>query len=141
MKPAMTRHHDKALTLVEILAVIVILGLLATTLSVGISSKMSKAKKELARTQIVQIEGQVQMFQLDTRRIPPASGGLEALSADPAASWYVEPSRLRDPWGNPFKYLVPGADGHPYEIVSYGADGRPGGTGDDADITSIKLRD
>jgi general secretion pathway protein G len=40
-----------------------------------------------------------------------------------------------DPWGNPYVYTVPGEDGKPYAILSYGKDGRPGGEGDDADIT------
>lgn len=131
--------HHAAMTLVEILAVVVILGLLAATLTVGISGKMGKAKKELARTQIAQLVGQVQTFQLDTRQLPPVGAGLGALSADPAASWYVEAARLKDPWGNPYRYLVPGTSGQPFEIVSYGADGRSGGSGDDADISSAKL--
>ena len=75
-----------ALTLVEILAVVVILGLLAATLTVGISAKMGKAKKELAKTQIAQVVAQVQIFQLDTRNLPTSAKGLAALSADPAAA-------------------------------------------------------
>ncbi len=128
-----------ALTLVEILAVVVILGLLAATLTVGISAKMGRAKKELARTAIAQLVAQVQTFQIDTRKLPSAAQGLAGLSADPAAAWYVEPSRLNDPWGNPYRYVVPGSTGQPFEIVSGGADGRPGGTGDDADVTSANL--
>lgn len=37
--------------------------------------------------------------------------------------------------------IVPGPDEHPYEILSYGADKSPGGTGADADLSSISLRD
>ena len=44
-----------AMTLVEILAVVVILGLLAVTLTVGIGGKMSRAKREIAKIQIAQI--------------------------------------------------------------------------------------
>jgi len=128
-----------AMTLVEILAVVVILGLLAATLTVGISAKMGRAKKELARTQIAQLVGQVQTFQIDTRDLPNSAKGLEALTADPAAAWYVEAGRLKDPWGNAYRYLAPGNGGLPFEIVSYGADSRPGGSGDAADITSAKL--
>lgn len=128
-----------ALTLVEILAVVVILGLLAATLTVGISGKMAKAKKELARTQIAQLVAQVQVFQLETRNVPTTAKGLGALTADPSSSYYVEPSRLKDPWGNPYRYVVPGSGGQPFEIVSSGADGRPGGSGEDADISSASL--
>lgn len=41
-----------------------------------------------------------------------------------------------DPWGNPYLYAV---DGSAYLIVSYGADGRPGGSEEDADISSDNL--
>ena len=137
--PPMSRSLTAGMTLVEILAVVVILGLLAATLTVGISAKMGKAKKELTKTQIAQWVAQVQTFQLDTNRLPTSSSGLTALTADPTAAWYVEPARLKDPWGNPFRYVTPGAGGRPFEIVSNGADGRPGGTGDDADLSSVNL--
>jgi general secretion pathway protein G len=127
------------MTLVEILAVVVILGLLAATLTVGVTAKMGKAKRELAKTQIAQWVAQVQTFQLDTGNLPPAAKGISALTATPAAAWYVEPARLKDPWGNQFRYNVPGPGGRPFEIVSYGADGRPGGADDDADISSASL--
>ena len=40
-----------------------------------------------------------------------------------------------DPWGNPYVYTSPGAF-NDYELSSLGADGKPGGEGDDSDITS-----
>ena len=42
-----------------------------------------------------------------------------------------------DPWGHPYAYTAPGTvnpDG--FDLVSFGADGTPGGTGDNADLTS-----
>ena len=41
-----------------------------------------------------------------------------------------------DPWGRPYQYLVPARDGSAFEILSYGRDGRPGGTGEDAEVSS-----
>lgn len=132
--------HRQAMTLVEILAVVVILGLLAVTLTVGISGKMGKAKSEIARTQIGQIVAQVQTYQLEKRVLPPASQGLAVLTtpvAEPTAAYYLEPNKLLDPWGNPYLYVVPGPAGHPFEVLSYGADGQPGGSGDAIDISSV----
>jgi general secretion pathway protein G len=128
------------MTLVEILAVVVILGLLAVTLTVGISGKMGKAKSEIARTQIGQIVAQVQTYQLEKRTLPSANQGLALLTtpvAEPAAAYYLEPNKLMDPWGNPYLYVLPGPAGHPFEVLSYGADGQPGGGGDAADISSV----
>jgi hypothetical protein len=59
---------------------------------------------------------------------PTTSQGLAALSGlgtVPAA----------DPWGNPYAYRSPGTF-NDYELASLGADGKPGGDGDNADITS-----
>lgn len=127
------------MTLVEILAVVVILGLLAVTLTVGITAKMGKAKQEICKTQIAQTVGQLQLYQMEKRALPPANVGLSALSGDVKASWYLEPAKLSDPWGAPYIYLVPGPDGQAFEVLSYGADGQPGGTGDAADISSAHL--
>lgn len=44
-----------------------------------------------------------------------------------------------DPWGHPYVYGAPGPPGVRYEIVSFGKDGVPGGTGLDADISSVRL--
>lgn len=137
--PLRRRSTDSGMTLVEILAVVVILGLLAVTLTVGITAKMGKAKQEICRTQIAQIVGQLQIWQMEQRSLPPASPGLDALTADATASWYLEPSKLLDPWGAPYVYLTPGPDGQPFEVMSYGADGQPGGTGDLADLSSAQL--
>ena len=41
-----------------------------------------------------------------------------------------------DPWGNPYVYESPGANGEDFSITSYGADGAAGGSAENADITS-----
>ncbi len=124
------------MTLIEILAVVVILGMLAVTLTVGITGKMGKARGEIAKTQIAQIVGQVQTFQLEKRQIPTAAEGLVVLTGDPKSSYFLESTKLTDPWGNPYQYLVPGPAGVPFEVLSYGSDGQPGGTGEAADVSS-----
>lgn len=144
MKPPM-KHSAvmelarRGMTLIEIMAVVVILGLLAATLTFGFAGKMSKAKREIAKTQIGQIVGQVQLFQLEKHKLPTSGEGLAALTASPAESYYLEPAKLNDPWGNAYIYLLPGPDGNPFEVVSYGADGRSGGANEDADISSAQL--
>jgi type II secretory pathway pseudopilin PulG len=67
------------------------------------------------------------------------SQGIGQLSADPAAIYYMEAEKLKDPWGNPYHYLTPGPNGLPFEITSYGADNQPGGEGENADISLAKL--
>jgi general secretion pathway protein G len=140
--PPLIASATAGMTLIEILAVVVILSLLAVTLTVGLTGKMGKAKREIAKTQIAQLVSQLQAYQLEKGSLPIAALGLSALTspaATPGQSYFTEPEKLIDPWGNPYLYLVPGPKGYPYEIISYGSDGQPGGTDDAADISSTSL--
>ena len=135
--------HRRGLTLVEVLAVVVILGLLAATLTVGLSGAFGKGRSELARTGISLIAQRVEMYRLDRGDWPPLELGLAALThgqADASASYYLKPDQLIDPWGNDYLLVVPGPDGEPFEVLSYGADGQPGGDAEDTDISSAHLR-
>lgn len=137
-----TRSHA-GMTLVEILAVVVILGIIAATLAVGFSGSFGKAKRELAKTGIGQLIDRVEIFRIEKGAWPTNDLGLKALSdgyAAPTDSYYVEPSKLLDPWNRPYFFVAPGPDLRPYEIVTYGADGSPGGQGENADVTSVDLR-
>lgn len=134
----------RGMTLVEVLAVVVILGLLAGTLAVSLSGAVGKGKREIAKSGISKVQQAVEAYRIDHGSWPADDVGLAALGedhADPTASYFLGSDQLRDPWGNPYYLLVPGPDRHPYEIVSYGADGQPGGEGEDQDLSSLSLRD
>ncbi|MEZ6048715.1 MAG: type II secretion system protein GspG [Planctomycetaceae bacterium] len=45
----------------------------------------------------------------------------------------------KDPWGNPYEYIIPGSNEAAYEIICYGSDNREGGTGAEKDISSVNL--
>jgi len=131
----------RGMTLVEVLAVVVILGLLAGTLAIGFSGAFGKGKHELAKTGIGQIVGRLEVYYMDQSAWPDLDGGLRALAeAPPTSAYYLSADNLLDPWDRPYVYITPGPEGHPYEVVSYGADGQPGGEGESADITSVSLR-
>lgn len=141
------RHRAKpvrrGMTLVEILAVVVILGLIAGTLLVSFSGSFGKAKHELAKSGIGVIVAQLEKYRLEHSAWPSNDLGLKALSdgqATPSASYYLDGGRLLDPWKRPYMYVSPGPNGHPYEIITYGADGQVGGQNEDQDITSVNLR-
>lgn len=148
----MNTHHaanptfggaHRGMTLVEVLAVVVILGLIATTLLVGFSGTFGKAKQELARSGIALLVGKVEVYRIEKSDWPSNELGLAVLSAPhatPTTSYYVTADQLLDPWGRTYLYVAPGPDGHPFEILSYGADGEPGGEGEDTDLSSVRLR-
>lgn len=133
------------MTLVEILAVVVILGLVAGTLLVGFSGTFGKAKHELAKSGIGVIVSKIELYKIEVGGWPGNELGLKVLSdghAAPTSSYYLSPDKLLDPWGKPYLYVTPGPEGHPYEILCYGADGLPGGAlgTENADLTSVHLR-
>ena len=132
------------MTLIEVLAVVVILGLLAGTLAVGFQAAFSRGKREIAKTGMQVIVEKLNAYKLDRGQWPEASTGLSALSdgqADPSDIFYLGPDALLDPWNNPYHYVTPGPDGHPFEIVCFGADGQPGGEGENADLRSTRMRE
>lgn len=133
------RFAHRAMTLIEVLAVVVILSLLAVTLTVGLSGKLSKAKREICKTQIAEVVSQIQAYQLMKHAIPTVSQGLQILNSDPASAYYLSTDKTKDPWGNALRYLVPGPNGAPFEVMSLGADGQPGGQGEAADVSSANL--
>jgi general secretion pathway protein G len=133
------------MTLVEVLAVVVILGLIAGTLVVSFSGGFGKAKHELAKSGIGLIVSKLEVYRMETSQWPGNDIGLAVLSdghALPAASFYLKPEQLTDPWGRPYLYIAPGPSGHPYEVLTYGADGQSGGSHgtEDADISSVNLK-
>ncbi len=122
---------EEGFSLVELMVVIVILGLLATIVIINVMPAADRAANTKARADIATLEQAIEMYRLDHLTYPPAAEGLQAL----ISGRYIR--RLPDdPWGNPYRYTVPGADGQSFQISSWGADGREGGSGEDADISN-----
>jgi general secretion pathway protein G len=135
--------HRRAMTLVEVLAVVVILGLLAGTLAVGFGGAFGKGKQELAKTGIGVLVSKIELYRMEHNDWPTMDVGLAVLShgqAQPTDAYFAGVDVLLDPWDRPYLYVRPGPDGFPFEVVSYGSDGQPGGTGEAADISSTSLR-
>lgn len=140
-----TWNDFRAMTLVEILAVVVILGLIAGVLLVGFSGAFGKAKHELAKSGIGVVVSKIELYRIEKNVWPSNDEGLSILTdgkAAPTASYYLSPDKLLDPWGRSYLYINPGPEGHPYEVLSYGADGQPGGAAgsEDEDVSSTNLR-
>ena len=128
-------------TLLELLVVIVIIGLLAAYVGPKYFSQLGKSEVTAARAQIDAFDKTLDTYRLDVGRYPTTEEGLAALMTAPpsaGAKWngpYLKKAIPPDPWGNPYQYRAPGTRGE-YEVLSLGKDGQPGGTGDNADISS-----
>ena len=134
-----TRRSENGFSLIELIVVLVILGLLAAVVAPNVYKKLAKGKDEIARIQIKELEGGLQLFSFDMGRYPSLSEGLDALVRNPGNldSWkgpYLSKEVPKDPWGRPYVYRSPGMHGD-YDLFSMGADGVEGG---DDDICSWK---
>jgi general secretion pathway protein G len=133
----MNINDQRGFTLVELLLVLVILALIAGLVLPGIIGKAESAKAKAASSQISRISMSVESFYLDTGYTPSS---LEDLVNQPSGvtGWngpYIKNSLLKDPWGQAYKYTVPGEHGD-FDIESFGADRQKGGEGKNADISS-----
>jgi len=147
------RHQPRAalavagFTLLEMLVVLVIIGLLAGLVGPRLFSKVDQSKVTAASTQAKMLRGAVESMRLDIGRYPLPEEGLALLARAPAdaalaARWrgpYLDGALPDDPWGRPYQYAVPGADGQPFALYSLGADGKRGGQGDDADVGTLPV--
>ena len=134
------RRHPPGFTLLELLVVMVILGLLAGYVAPKYFAQVGKSEAKAARSQIEALEKSLDMFRLDTGHYPNVEQGLDALVAKPPnePKWngpYLKKAVPVDPWGRKYLYKFPGEHGD-YDIQSLGKDGRPGGDGDNADVTN-----
>lgn len=129
-------------TLIEMLVVLVIIGLLAGLVGPKLFTKVDSSKIQTAQTQVKMLKGALETLRLDIGRFPAQEEGLAMLSETPKdeklkAKWkgpYLDEVLPQDPWGNPYQYSTPGANGQPFALYSFGADGKKGGEGNDADI-------
>lgn len=142
MKKSMQHKNSQGFSLIEIIVVITIIGLIVGWAATNIFGQGDKAQAKIARAQITQLSGPLDLYKLETGKYPSSNDGLKALLAAPAGvtGWngpYVKNADvLKDPWKNDLIYRSPGSDNRPYEIVSLGSDGQEGGEGPAKDIKS-----
>jgi len=132
-------YKRRAFTLVEIMIAVVIVGLLASVVTINVRSHLLKAKQNIARQTLSTTVNALETFYALNNRYPTNEEGLEVL-CKPTEK---EPEPLLagfpiDPWGNRLQY---NSTGKTYELICYGADGKPGGTGGDADIRADDLQE
>ena len=132
-------------TLIEILVVITVIAILASLVTPMVFRNVGDAKTAATRAQVEILGLALDAYRLDNDYYPSTAQGLAALrvvpAGEPAArNWrgpYLKKAVPLDPYGRAYLYQSPGeANPGSYDLQSLGRDGAPGGTGEDADLTS-----
>ena len=131
----------RGLTLVEIMVVVVILGILATTVTISVRDYLVSGKRNAAKQEISQISAALELFFVENDRYPTNQEGLALLmeKTDKHPDGLLRGGDLKDPWGYPYEYVYPGLHGT-YDLVCYGADGLEGGDGANADLNGWDMQ-
>jgi general secretion pathway protein G len=147
MEQRTPRASNAGFTLIEVMAVVLIIGLLSTLVGVSVFQQVDRGRVTATQAQISNLESVIEIYRMEQARFPTTEQGLEALTRPSTSApvprnfpngGYLRGGRVpADPWGNDYQYVVPGDHNrHSYDIWSWGADGQPGGEGVDADISN-----
>ncbi len=134
----MTRKERKkrikyGFTMVELMAMLIIIGLLATLVVTKVASKIDQARETTTKANLKALAAAVNQFRMDTTRFPTEDEGLLALIEQPSdvETWepggYLETTEInKDGWGNEFIYELYPESGKQFVIRSMGPDGEEG---------------
>ena len=143
MKKGRKKQMRKGFTMVELMAVLIILGLLATVLVRNFMGQTDKARVIITKANLKILHAAVMQFKMDTARFPTEEEGLLALIEQPSdienyePGGYLETTEItKDAWKRDFCFELYPESGKAFVIISWGADGEEDGEGYDADLYS-----
>jgi general secretion pathway protein G len=120
-------------TLMEMIAVIVLLGIVITIVGGGMMDTFGGGKYKAGTIQVKKLAGSVEQYQMSVGSYP---GSLEDLTKRDGLGPYAKDTDLKDPFGNPFVYKKPGDAGRDFDIIFLGKDGKAGGDSTNKDYGS-----
>src|SRR6056297_381353 len=112
MKKRFTKIR-KGFTMIELMAMLIIIGLLGTLVATKVVSKIDQARVTTTKTNLKELRGLITQFYMDHGRYPTEDEGLEALIEAPMdidierypIGGYIETTDLpTDAWKNEFIY-------------------------------------
>ncbi len=135
---------QRGFTLIEIIAVLVLLAFILMILAPNIFNQMKKGQQKAVKIQIEAVKNALNAYYLDNATFPTTEQGLRALLEKPSIppvpeNWdgpYLEDKKVPvDPWNTQLRYQVPGVHNpDKYDLYSLGPDKAEGGADVNADI-------
>ena len=129
--------------MIELMAVLIILGLLFTLVATRVADQIDKARVTTTKANLKSLHMAINQFKMDTGRFPTEDEGLNALIEQPSdvidypPGGYLETTEVtKDGWEQEFYYELDPESGKPFVIISWGADGEEGGESYDGDLYS-----
>ena len=131
------KRRQNGFTLIEVMLVLVILVILASSVSFFVRGMQKQAMTDAAKSQIGSLKQCIEGFQLHVRSYPSTGQGLDSLIIQPSDlrnpdNWkgpYLDRNEVPlDPWDSPYQYRLIDPDN--YEIWSLGPDGADGSEDD-----------
>ena len=127
------KHFRYGFTMVELMAMLIIIGLLATLVVTKVATKIDQARITTTKANLKILHSAVNQFKMDTGRFLTEELGLLELIEQPndVIIWepggYLETTGLPlDGWGNEYKYELYPESGKQFVIRSFGPDGEEG---------------
>jgi general secretion pathway protein G len=128
------KHVRYGFTMVELMAILIIIGLLATLVVTKVASKIEQARFITTKANLKMLHSAVNQFRMDMGRFPTEDKGLLELVEQPddgegkwEAGGYLETTELpKDGWGYDFIYELFPESGKQFVIRSVGPDGEEG---------------
>ena len=135
------KRYKKGFTLIELMAVLVILGIIGTIVVVNVAPVFQRANLEKIKADLAQTEKALEMYKFNELQYPSTSQGLEALVVPHSGlkilfyiqrvAIYLNTTRSM---GREYIYEFPPQKSKKFDLYTLGADGMEGGSGDDTDI-------
>ncbi len=135
-----TISQKAGFTLLEMVLVLALIGLMAALVGPRLFGALDRGQRQTAIGQMALLGSALDLYRLDTGRLPSTQEGLAALLSSPTGTqnWrgpYLRADHLpKDPWGNLYLYRLAPESAAGYRIKSLGADGAEGGEGNAEDI-------
>jgi general secretion pathway protein G len=127
------RRTKYGFTMVELMAMLIIIGLLATLVVTKVATKIDQARITTTKANLKALHNAVNQFKMDTNRFPSEDKGLIDLIEQPTdiETWepggYLETTEIpKDGWGNEFIFELYPESGKQFVIRSSGPDGEEG---------------